>query len=126
MAAADFTVVFAPPLACTIPLRGSAFGWSSGPEPCGAFADWSAEDDDIGVPVADDGSALDCVADSVDLSDDSDEVVDDELGFDELESDDEVELVESGVADAIPGVLHTAAPMPSASASAPTRPMYLA
>jgi len=34
--------------------------------------------------------------------------------------------VEPSSADAIPGVLATATPMPSATASAPTRPMYVA
>ncbi|HEX2285656.1 MAG TPA: hypothetical protein VHI10_12675 [Mycobacterium sp.] len=116
------TVVFAPPLAWTSPLRGSPEGTASGVDPpdgkselesveCAGVAALLGPVDDESVLVA------------VEFVDDSDEVDDDEVT-----SDDELDFVESSVGDAParPGAPATAAPTPSATASAPTRPMYLA
>lgn len=74
-----------------------------------------------GVADDDAGSGEGSVAAVPDVESDSDA---DELDVAE-ESDDDVDS-ESGSANATPGVLVTAAPMPSATANAPTRPMYFA
>jgi hypothetical protein len=49
-----------------------------------------------------------------------------EPGDGDVESEDELVLVSAGAASATPGLLATAAPIPRATANAPTRPMYFA
>lgn len=104
----------APPVLCTTPVGGSG------------VADESADD---GLPVvvdvvdvevdADDEleGGLDGLLLSVDEEADAVDVPEDEELVDELESD--------GSATATPGMVATAEPTPSATANAPTRPIYL-
>jgi hypothetical protein len=106
--------VCAPPELCTIPERGSVVDAESG-------------DDEPAVPeeLVDSDDAVEA---ENPVDDEPEGESDDELDADEEESDDELEEldVESGSANATPGVLATAAPTPSATANAPTRPIYFA
>jgi hypothetical protein len=107
-------LVCAPPVLCTTPVGGSG------------VADESADD---GLPVvvdvvdvevdADDEleEGLDGLLLSVDEEADDVDVPEDEELDDEPESD--------GSATATPGMVATAEPTPSATANAPTRPIYL-
>jgi hypothetical protein len=103
--------VWAPPELCTPPDRGSV-----------AFDVDSAAD--VAEPVDDGPVDGEPDAESVDTLDaELDESDDDEDELDESD-DDEDELESDGSATAAHGVVATAVPMPSATASAPTRPMY--
>jgi hypothetical protein len=107
------TVVLAPPVACTIPSRGSTVSAASGVESSdelGGVAAPVAPVDDESVPAAVE------FAGEVDEELESDDGSDDEL-------DSEGSSGADGDAQATPGILATAAPIPSATASAPTRPM---
>jgi hypothetical protein len=94
--------VWAPPELCTVPDRGSV-----------------VVDVDSAADVA--GSVEERPVD-VEPDAESDDTLDVELD----ESDDEDELESDVSATATHGVVATAVPMPSATASAPTRPMYFA
>jgi hypothetical protein len=95
--------VWAPPELCTPPDRGSVvFDVDSA-------ADVAEPGDDGPADAEPDAESVDTLDAELDESDDDE---------DELESD--------GSATATHGVVATAAPMPSATASAPTRPMYFA
>jgi hypothetical protein len=116
-------LVCAPPVLCTMPVRGSG------------VADGSADD---GLPVAVDDVVETVVSDG-DVEPDGDVDADDELEegvdrlllsvdeeadeLDELEDEElDDELESDGTASATPGVVATATPTPSATAKAPTRP----
>jgi hypothetical protein len=107
------TVVLAPPVACTIPSRGSTVGGASGVESSdelGGVAAPVASVDDESVPVAVEfAGELDEELESDDASDDA------------LDSEESADA--DGDAQATPGMLATADTIPSATASAPTRPM---
>jgi hypothetical protein len=116
--------VCAPPELCTTPERGSAVEASLGEEVELAWASTElcttrdVEPDEEPAAEADEvvnevGSVDDVLAAD---SDDELEVDDDELD----------ELVSVGSANATPGVVATAPPMPSATANAPARTMYCA
>jgi hypothetical protein len=75
------------------------------------------------IPVP--GSGLDVESDYEETDDPPDEDVERDDSSDDVAEPDE-ELVESGSANAVPGVGATAVRIPSATAKAPTRPMYLA
>jgi hypothetical protein len=97
--------VWAPPELCTPPDRGSVV----------VEVDSAA---DVAEPVDDGPVDVEPDAESVDALD---------AEFDESdESDDDADDAGDGSATATHGVVATAAPMPSATASAPTRPMYFA
>jgi hypothetical protein len=100
--------VWAPPELCTVPECGSVV----------ADVDPTANVDptaDVEEPVEERPVNVEPDAES-----------DDTLDFELDESDDEDELESDGSATATHGVVATAVPMPSATASAPTRPMYFA
>jgi hypothetical protein len=106
------TVVLAPPLACTVPSHGSD-GDAAGVEPL--------SDPEVGTVVAGVAVFGGSVTGAVWVAFVSDVGSCCEL----LDSDaelDPVDPVESGAATAIPGDVATAAPIPSATANAPTRP----
>jgi hypothetical protein len=107
------TVVLAPPVACTIPSRGSTVGAASGVESFDEVGGVAAP-----VESIDDESVSAAVefAGGVDEELESDDASDDALDSEESAGAD-------GDAQATPGMLATAAPIPSATASAPTRPM---
>jgi hypothetical protein len=103
-------LVCAPPVRCTMPVRGSG------------AVDESA-DDELSVSV-DDVGADDELEEGLDgLSLSVDEEADELDGPEDEELDDELES--DGSASATPGMVVTADPTPSATASAPTRPTYL-
>ena len=103
-------LVCAPPVLCTMPVRGSG------------AVDESA-DDELSVSV-DDVEADDELEEGLDgLSLSVDEEADELDGPEDEELDDELES--DGSASATPGMVATADPTPSATASAPTRPTYL-
>jgi hypothetical protein len=95
--------VWAPPELCTVPDRGSVV------VDVDSAADVAGSVDDGSVDVEPDAESVDTLDVELDESDDDE---------DALESD--------GSATATHGVVATAVPMPSATASAPTRPMYFA
>jgi hypothetical protein len=101
------TDVFAPPEACTIPASGSV-----------ADTDWVEESADADVVAG--------VEDAVPVS----SVLGDDDGDVESLDDDVFEVSVDDApavsASAIGGVLATATPIPSVTAKAPTRPIYLA
>jgi hypothetical protein len=110
-------LVCAPPVLCTMPVRGSGVD------------DGSADD---GLPVAVDDVVETVVSDG-DFEPDGDVDAGDELAeeVDRLvlsvgEEPEDEELVSVGAPSATPGVVATAAPTPSATANAPTRPTWLA
>ena len=85
----------------------------------------SDEVDDAGADAGDDDS----LGDELD-AESADELVCAEFELDseddDEEPDDDVEELESGSADAMPGMVATAIPIPTATAKAPTRPICLA
>ena len=124
---ADVELVCAPPELCTTPDRGSAVDgspsdgeepdWPS-TEPCPTPDVTSTDEPGAAADEPDDG--VEPVDDISDAESEDDPVADD----DEEESDEEPES--DGSATANPGVFATAAPMPSATANALTRPRYFA
>ena len=105
--------VWAPPELCTAPVSESSSGES--PAEVEVFGDEPEP-----VDVVDEVEVEVVVSVGVVVSDCSDVEFTDDVD----EPDDEP--VESASANAIPGVLATADPIPSATAKVPTRPMYLA
>jgi hypothetical protein len=105
------TVVLAPPLACTVPSRGSE-GDVAGVDPL-SDPDAGAVVGTVAVVAVSSAAAVSAVVSGV------------ESCFAPVDSDPELDPVApvlSGSATATPGDVATAAPMPSATANAPTRP----
>jgi hypothetical protein len=101
-------VVFAPPDACTTPDRGSA-------------VDAESDDEDDVPPDSPVEPSDDDGPDAVDV-----ESGDDALSEVDSEPDDVDDPASDGSAAATHGEVATPAPIPSATASAPTRPTYFA
>jgi len=118
-------LVWAPPLLCTIPVRGSdvsdesANGWPS-----------SSSLDDVDVAIVDVTFGSDGVVDPEELAELADALLlSADADAEELDESDDDELDDApasdGSARATPGIVATADPTPSATANAPTRPTYL-
>jgi hypothetical protein len=107
-------LVWAPPVLTAVPDRGSAVDVVSSVEP---DVDEPVVTDDVVEPDEDDGD-VDPLADELDAE--SADELDDE--GDDDESDDDVEEMESGSANAMPGMVATAIPIPSETTKAPRRP----
>lgn len=82
-------------------------------------------DDEVGVPGSPDSSSVECLAGVLDAGPADDEL-DAEVADVDDSSDADEDAVDDSSAQATPGAEAIAPPMPSAIASAPTRPMYFA
>jgi len=117
-------LVWAPPLLCTIPVRGSGVsdGFANGGPPTSL--------DDVDVAIVDVTFGSDGVVDPEELAELADALLlSADADAEELDESDDDELDDApasdGSARATPGIVATADPTPSATANAPTRPTYL-
>jgi hypothetical protein len=118
-------LVWAPPLLCAIPDRGSAVNIESSVMSGVGEAVLADEVVESGEDGGDDnplGDGLD--AESADELDSAAFGLDDE--DDDEESDDDGEELESGSANAMPGMVATVTAIPTATVNTPTRPMNFA
>ena len=113
-------LVCAPPQVCAIPERGSSLEV--------AVVDDETTEELMESLVGEepvDGDGVDPGDDVLDPVSDEERFADEDGDFEE-ESDDGLAEPASGSASATPGVVASAAPTPSATTNAPTRPMYRA